>query len=133
MGEFTSPESIITVSKDKEQGLLNADGLEILMGEFNSITPIDNQYAIVMNSEYKRGIIEIMTKRIAIPFGEYDNFNYYKSILIGRKKLLKGLITPTGTLLTPIQYRWLSDVEFGLLRVIIEEKVDDITQVSQVI
>lgn len=124
-GEFTSPESMIVVCKDNKWGVLNTDGLEMLMGEYQSISLVGTQYAIVMNSEYKKGIIEIMTNQITIPFGEYHDFNYYKFILIGRKKLLKGLITPTGKLITPIQYRWIGDVEYGLLRVIIEEKTDD--------
>lgn len=58
---------------------------------------------------------------MAVPFGEYDNFNYCNKVLIARKKLLKGLITPTGKLITPIQYKWIGGVEYGLLRVIIEE------------
>lgn len=124
-GGFTSPESMIVVCKDNKWGVLNTDGIEMLMGEYQSISLVGTQYAIVMNSEYKKGIIEIMTNQITIPFGEYQNFNYYRFILIGRKKLLKGLITPTGKLITPIQYRWIGDVEYGLLRVIIEEKTDD--------
>jgi hypothetical protein len=78
-----------------------------------------------MNSEYQRGIIEVLTKKMTIPFGEYDSLDYYNNLLIARKKLLKGLITPTGNLLTLIQYKWISGVEYGLLRVIIEEKTDD--------
>lgn len=125
-GEFTSPESLIVVCKDNKWGVLNTDGLEMLMGEYRSISLVDTQHAIVMNSEYQKGIIEILTKRITVPFGEYDNFNSYKNILIARKKLLKGLITTTGKQITPIQYRWISGVEYGLLRVIIEEKTGDV-------
>lgn len=126
IGDFTSPESLIVVCKDNEWGILNTDGLEMLMGEYRSISLVDTQHAIVMNSEYQKGIIEILTKRITVPFGEYDNFNSYKNILIARKKLLKGLITPTGKQITPIQYRWISGVEYGLLRIIIEEKTGDV-------
>ena len=118
-GEFNEVESMIVVYRDNKCGILNTDGLEMLMGEYQSISLIGAQYAIVMNSEYQKGIIEI------IPFGEYDSFNYYNKILTARKKLLKGLITPTGNLLTLIQYKWISGVEYGLLRVIIEEKTDD--------
>lgn len=125
IGEFSEPESMIVVYRDNKCGVLNTDGIEMLMEEYQSISLVGTQYAIVMNSEYKKGIIEIMTNQITIPFGEYQNFNYYRFILIGRKKLLKGLITPTGKLITPIQYRWIGDVEYGLLRVIIEEKTDD--------
>lgn len=125
VGEFTSPESLIVVCKDSKWGVLNTDGLEILMSEYRRISLVSTQYAIVMNSEYQKGIIEIMTNQMTVSFGEYDNFNYYKSILIGRKKLLKGLITPTGKQLTPIQYRWISGVEYGLLRVFIEERTND--------
>lgn len=125
-GDFTSPESLIVVCKDNKCGVLNTDGLEMLMGEYRSISLVDTQYSIVMNSEYQKGIIEIMTNQMTIPFGEYDNFNYYKKVLTARKKLLKGLITPTGNQITPIQYRWISGVEYGLLRVIIEEKTDDV-------
>lgn len=121
VGEFTSPESLMVVCKDSKCGVLNTDGLEMLMGEYQSISLVGTQYAMVMNSEYQKGIIEIMTNQMTVPFGEYDNFNYYKSILIGRKKLLKGLITPIGKLITPIQYKWIGEVEYGLLRVIIEE------------
>lgn len=124
-GEFTSPESMIVVCKDNKWGVLNTDGLEMLMGEYRSISLVGTQYAIVMNSEYQRGIIEVLTKKMTIPFGEYDSLDYYNNLLIARKKLLKGLITPTGNLLTLIQYKWISGVEYGLLRVIIEEKTDD--------
>lgn len=124
-GEFTSPESMIVVCKDNKWGVLNTDGLEMLMGEYQSISLVGTQYAIVMNSEYQKGIIEIMTKQMTIPFGEYDNFNYYNKVLIVRKKLLKGLITPAGKLITPIQYRWIGTIEYGLLRVIIEDKTND--------
>lgn len=123
IGEFTSPESVITVFKGEMCGLLNTDGLEILMGEYKSIIPIDNQYAIVMDSEYRKGIIEFMTKSVSIPFGEYDNFEPCESVVIARKKLRKGLITPTGKLITPIRYRWIGSEGTGnLLRVIMEEK-----------
>lgn len=129
VGEFTSPESLITVCKENKWGILNANGIEFLMGEFQRISLIGTQYAIVMDSEYKKGIIEVMTKRMTIPFGEYDDFNYYDSLLIARKKQLKGLITPTGKLITPVKYKWISCVEYGLLRVIIEENIDgEITQ-----
>ena len=121
VGEFTSLESLMVVCKDSKCGVLNTDGLEMLMGEYQSISLIGTQYAMVMNSEYQKGIIEIMTKQMAVPFGEYDNFNYCNKVLIARKKLLKGLITPTGKLITPIQYKWIGGVEYGLLRVIIEE------------
>lgn len=125
IGEFNEVESVMVVFRDNMCGVLNTDGLEMLMGEYKSISLVGNQYAIVMNSEYRRGIIEIMTNRIAIPFGEYDNFNYYNGLLIACKKLLKGLISPTGKQITPIRYRWISGVEYGLLRIIIEEKIDD--------
>lgn len=125
IGEFNEVESVIVVFRDNMCGVLNTDGLEMLMGEYKSISLVGNQYAIVMNSEYRRGIIEIMTNRITIPFGEYDNFNYYNGLLIACKKLLKGLISPTGKQITPIRYRWISGVEYGLLRIIIEEKIDD--------
>lgn len=121
MGNFTSPDSLIIVSKDSKWRVLKANGLEILMDEFKSISLIDTQYAIVMDSEYKKGIIETMTKRIVIALGEYDNFSYYSNLLIAHKKQLNGLITPTGELITPIKYKWISNVEYGLLRVIIEE------------
>lgn len=124
-GEFTSPESLIVVCKDNKCGVLDIDGLEMLMGEYRSISLVDTQHAIVMNSEYQKGIIEIMTNQMTVPFGKYDNFNYYNKVLIARKKLLKGLITPTGKLITPIQYKWIGGVEYELLRVIIEEKTDD--------
>lgn len=126
IGDFTIPESLIEVCKGNKWGVLNTDGVEMLMGEYQSISLVGTQYAIVMNSEYQRGIIEVLTKRMTVPFGEYDNFNYCNNLLIARKKLLKGLITPTGKQLTPIQYKWISGVEYGLLRVIIEEKTDDI-------
>ena len=121
MGNFTSPDSLIIVSKNSKWRVLKANGLEILMDEFQSISLIDTQYAIVMDSEYKKGIIETMTKRIVIALGEYDNFSYYSNLLIAHKKQLNGLITPTGELITPIKYKWISNVEYGLLRVIIEE------------
>lgn len=122
IGDFTSPESLITVSKDSKWGVLKANGLEMLMGEFQSISLIGTQYAIVMNSKYERGIIEIMTRKVMIAFGEYNNFNYYNNLLIAHKESLQGLITPTGDLITPIKYKWISNVEYGLLRVIIEER-----------
>ena len=125
IGEFNEPESMIVVYRDNMCGVLNTDGLEMLMGEYQSISLIGTQYAIVMNSEYQRGIIEILTKQMAIPFGEYDNFNYYNKVLIARKKLLKGLITPTGKLITPIQYKWIGEVEYGLLRVIMEDRTNE--------
>lgn len=125
IGEFTSPESLIVVYKDNKCGVLNTDGLEMLMGEYQSISLIGTQYAIVMNSEYQKGIIEIMTNQMTIPFGEYDNFNYYNKVLTARKKLLKGLITPTGKLITPIQYQWIGEVEYELLRVIMEDRIND--------
>ena len=124
-GEFNEVESMIVVCRDNMCGVLNTDGLEMLMGEYQSISLISVQYAIVMNSEYQKGIIEIMTNQMTVPFGEYDNFNYYNKVLIARKKLLKGLITPTGKLITPIQYRWIGEVEYGLLRVIIEDRTND--------
>lgn len=126
IGEFSSSESLIKVCKDGQWGVMNANGVEMLMGEFQSISLVGTQYAIVMNSEYQKGIMEILTKRMTIPFGEYDNFSYYNNILIARKKLLKGLITPLGKLITPIQYRWISGMEYGLLRVIIEDKTGDV-------
>lgn len=125
IGEFNEVESMIVVYRDNKCGILNTDGLEMLMGEYQSISLIDAQYAIVMNSEYQKGIIEIMTKQMTVPFGEYDNFNYCNKVLTVRKKLLKGLITPAGKLITPIQYKWIGEVEYGLLRVIIEEKTND--------
>lgn len=124
-GEFNEVESIIVVYRDNKCGVLNTDGLEMLMGEYQSISLVGTQYAIVMNSEYQKGIIEIMTNQMTVPFGEYDNLNYYNKILTARKKLLKGLISPAGKLITPIQYRWIGVVEFGLLRVIIEDKTND--------
>ena len=124
-GEFNEVESMIVVYRDNKCGVLNTDGLEMLMGEYQSISLVGTQYAIVMNSEYQKGIIEIMTNQMTVPFGEYDNFNYYNKVLTARKKLLKGLITPTGKLITPIQYRWIGVVEFGVLRVIIEDKTND--------
>lgn len=124
-GEFNEVESMIVAYRDNKCGVLNTDGLEMLMGEYQSISLVGTQYAIVMNSEYQKGIIEIMTNQMTVPFGEYDNFNYYNKVLTARKKLLKGLITPTGKLITPIQYRWIGVVEFGLLRVIIEDKTND--------
>ena len=124
-GEFNEPESMIVVYRDNMCGVLNTDGLEMLMGEYQSISLIGTQYAIVMNSEYQKGIIEIMTNQMTVPFGEYDNFNYYNKVLTARKKLLKGLITPTGKLITPIQYKWIGEVEYELLRVIIEDRTND--------
>jgi len=126
IGEFNEPESMIVVYRDNKCGILNTDGLEMLMGEYQSISLIGTQYAIVMNSEYQKGIIEIMTNQMTVPFGEYDNFNYYNKVLIARKKLLKGLITPADKLITPIQYRWIGEVEYGLLRVIIEDRTNDV-------
>ena len=101
---------------------MKANGLEMLMGEFQGILLIDTQYAIVMNSKYERGIIEIMTHKVVVAFGKYDNFNYYNNLLIAHKESLQGLITPTGDLITPIKYKWISNVEYGLLRVITEER-----------
>ena len=124
-GEFNEPESMIVVYRDNMCGVLNTDGLEMLMGEYQSISLIGTQYAIVMNSEYQKGIIEIMTNQMTVPFGEYENFNYYNKVLTARKKLLKGLITPTGKLITPIQYKWIGEVEYELLRVIIEDRTND--------
>lgn len=124
-GEFNEVESMIVVYRDNMCGVLNTDGLEMLIGEYQSISLIGTQYAIVMNSEYQKGIIEIMTKQMTIPFGEYDNFNYSNKVLTARKKLLKGLITPTGKLITPIQYKWIGEVEYGLLRVIMEDRTND--------
>ena len=126
IGEFNEPESMIVVYRDNKCGILNTDGLEMLMGEYQSISLIGTQYAIVMNSEYQKGIIEIMTNQMTVPFGEYDNFNYYNKVLIARKKLLKGLITPADKLITPIQYRWIGEVEYGLLRVIVEDRTNDV-------
>lgn len=125
IGEFNNVESMIVAYRDNMCGVLNTNGIEMLMGEYQSISLIGAQYAIVMNSEYQKGIIEIMTNQMTVPFGEYDSFNYYNKILTARKKLLKGLITPTGKLITPIQYKWIGKVEYGSLRVIIEEKTDD--------
>lgn len=125
IGEFYKVESMIVAYRDNMCGVLNTNGIEMLMGEYQSISLIGAQYAIVMNSEYQKGIIEIMTNQMTVPFGEYDSFNYYNKILTARKKLLKGLITPTGKLITPIQYKWIGKVEYGSLRVIIEEKTDD--------
>ena len=71
-------------------GVLNTDGLEMLMGEYRSISLVGTQYAIVMNSEYQRGIIEVLTKKMTIPFGEYDSLDYYNNLLIARKNSLKG-------------------------------------------
>lgn len=124
-GEFNEVESMIVVCRDNMCGVLNTDGLEMLMGKYQSISLIGTQYAIVMNSEYQKGIIEIMTSQMTVPFGEYDNFNYYNKILIARKKLFKGLITPTGKLITPIQYKWIGVIEYGLLRVIMEDRTND--------
>ena len=124
-GEFNEVESMIVVYRDNKCGVLNTDGLEMLMGEYQSISLIGTQYAIVMNSEYQKGIIEIMTNQMTVPFGEYDNFNYYNKVLTARKKLLKGLITPTGQLITPIQYRLIGEVEYELLRVIMEDRTND--------
>ena len=124
-GEFNEVESMIVVYRDNMCGVLNTDGLEMLMGEYQSISLIGTQYAIVMNSEYQKGIIEIMTNQMTVPFGEYDNFNYYNKVLTARKKLLKGLITPTGQLITPIQYRLIGEVEYELLRVIMEDRTND--------
>ena len=42
--------------------------------------------------------------------------------MIAHKESLQGLITPTGDLITPIKYKWISNVEYGLLRVITEER-----------
>lgn len=124
VGEFSSSDSLITVCKEGKWGILNANGIEMLMGEYQRISLIGTQYAIVMNSDYQKGIIEIMTNQITIPFGEYDDFYYYDNrILIARKKFLKGLITPIGKLITPIQYKWISGVEYGLIRVIIEKEM----------
>lgn len=125
-GEFDEVESMIVVYRDNKCGVLNTDGLEMLMGEYQSISLIGTQYAIVMNFEYQKGIIEIMTNQMTVPFGEYDNFNYYNKVLIARKKLLKGLITPAGRLIAPIQYKWIGEVEYGLLRVIIEDRTNDV-------
>ena len=124
-GEFNEVESMIVVCRDNMCGVLNTDGLEMLMGKYQSISLIGTQYAIVMNSEYQKGIIEIMTNQMTVPFGEYDNFNYYNKVLLARKKLLKGLITPTGKLITPIQYKWIGVIEYGLLRVIMEDRTND--------
>ena len=66
VGEFTSLESLMVVCKDSKCGVLNTDGLEMLMGEYQSISLIGTQYAMVMNSEYQKGIIEIMTKQMAV-------------------------------------------------------------------
>ena len=52
VGEFTSLESLMVVCKDSKCGVLNTDGLEMLMGEYQSISLIGTQYAMVMNSEY---------------------------------------------------------------------------------
>lgn len=123
VGEFSSSDSLVTVCKEGKWGILNSNGIEMLMGEYQRISLIGAKYAIVMNSDFQKGIIEIMTNQITIPFGEYDNFKYYNKILIAGKKSLKGLITPTGNLITPIQYKWISGVEYGLIRVIIEKEI----------
>jgi hypothetical protein len=52
----------------------------MLMGEYRSISLVGTQYAIVMNSEYQRGIIEVLTKKMTIPFGEYDSLDYYNKV-----------------------------------------------------
>lgn len=65
-GDFNEAESIIVVYRDNKWGVLNTDGLEMLMDQYKSISLVGNQYAIVMNSEYRRGIIEILTNRIII-------------------------------------------------------------------
>ena len=125
IGEFSSSDSLITVCKEGKWGILNANGIEMLMGEYQSISLIDTQYAIVMNSERQKGIIEIMTKKTTVPFGEYNDLSYYGSLLRASNKQFKGLITPTGKRITPIQYKWIGDVEYGLIRVIIEEKIGE--------
>ena len=48
IGDFTSPESLITVSKDSKWGVLKANGLEMLMGEF-----ITYRYSICYSHELK--------------------------------------------------------------------------------
>lgn len=126
IGRFVDSDSLIVCVRDGKCGLLNTAGLEILMGEYRSVEPIDNQYAIVMNSEYRKGIVEVMTNRITVPFGEYHNFIYNDNVLVARINFSKGLITPTGKKITPIKYRWISGVECGLLRVIVEDAVDGV-------
>lgn len=125
IGRFVDSDSLIVCVRDGKCGLLNTAGLEILMGEYRSIEPVGNQFAIVMNSEYKKGIVEIMTKRMSIPFGEYHNFISIDNVLIARRQFLKGLITPTGELITPIKYKWISEVEYGFMRVIVEDVIND--------
>lgn len=121
IGEFSEPESMIVAYRDNMCGVLNTNGLEMLMGEYESISLIDTKYAIVMNPEHQKGIIEIMTMQTTVPFGEYREIsNCNEHIVIAHNKLLKGLITPTGQQITPIKYRWISSIENGLLRVIIE-------------
>ena len=66
-----------------------------------------------------------MTKKTTVPFGEYNDLSYYGSLLRASNKQFKGLITPTGKRITPIQYKWIGDVEYGLIRVIIEEKIGE--------
>lgn len=128
IGEFNEVESMIVVYRDNMCGVLNTDGLEMLMGEFQRITLINTTYAIVYsNGQY--GIIEILSSNMVVPFGEYyslDKCNNFLVIACRNNKLQKGLISPTGRLITPIKYRWISYVENNLLRVIIENKIDDI-------
>ena len=89
-GEFNEVESMIVVYRDNKCGVLNTDGLEMLMGEYQSISLVGTQYAIVMNSEYQKGIIEIITNQMTVPFGEYDNFKYYNMVLQLARSSLKG-------------------------------------------
>ena len=120
IGDFNEPDSLIVVFNDNKCGIIDAQGIEMLMGEYLSISLIGNRYAIVMNAEYQKGVVEILTNQITIPFGKYDSFICYDDSLIVRDKLLKGLITPNGKLITPIQYRWISEMEYGLFRVVKE-------------
>lgn len=69
------------------------------MGEYGSVEPIGNQYAIVMNSEYRKGIVEVMTDRIAIPFGEYHDFIYNDNVLLAR-------INQGNLVLLSVYIRW---------------------------
>ena len=132
IGEFNEVESMIVVYRNNMCGVLNTNGLEILMGEFQSITLINTKYAIVhSNGQY--GIIEILSSNMVVPFGEYcslDRCNDYLVIACQQNKSHKGLISPVGRQITPIKYRWISYVENGLLRVIVENKTDDIVSKS---
>lgn len=125
MGRFSSVKSLITVFKDGMCGLLNSDGREILMGEYKNISVIDDKYAIVTTKDNQNGIIEMIPNKAMVEFGLYDNIEHINNILIASKGRLKGLISSTGRLLTPIKYKWISNIECGLLRVIVENREKD--------